>query len=109
MFNKTQADKALHQLKEELLIHFGHQTKVYLFGSVARGNFDSQSDIDILVIIDQKVTNSLEEKIFHLAYPIELEHNVVFGIIVYSKTFWYSPTASVIPLKKSIDKEGIPL
>lgn len=107
MLNKIQINKALQKLKELLIDRFGQDTEIYLFGSVARGEFEPLSDIDIMVLLNRDVNNELEEEVFEMAYPIELECNVVFGIVIYSKKFWYSPLTEAMPLKKSIDNEGV--
>ena len=44
------------------------------------------------------LTYSLEEEIFNIAYDIELEYDVIFGIIVYSSNFWFSQKANTMPL-----------
>lgn len=43
----------------------------------------------------------LEEVIFSIAY--ELEHGVVFGILVESKVFWDSDLAHAMPIHWNID------
>lgn len=67
------------------------------------------SDIDILVLVPGEVNNSIEEEIFGLAYDVELEFNVIFGIVVYSKSFWNSQVASYMPLCRNIKNEGVAL
>lgn len=98
---------AITALKNKLLEKFGASIEVYLFGSAARGDAKQGSDIDVLVLFPGKVNNALEEEIFGLAFEVELKHNVVFGIVVRSKSFWNSGRASVIPLYQNIQKEGI--
>lgn len=104
---KEKIQPAVQALKEKLIQRFGAETEVYLFGSVARGDAQKDSDIDILVLISGNVNNALREEIFDLAFDVELDYNVVFGIIVRSKTFWNSSLASVMPLHQNIQKEGI--
>lgn len=104
---KEKIQPAIHALKEKLIQRFGAETEVYLFGSVARGDARQDSDIDILVLIVGNVNNALREEIFDLAFDVELDYNVVFGIIVRPKDYWHSKKAAVVPLHKSIQKEGI--
>lgn len=99
--------EAVLELKKTLIQNFGTDTELHLFGSVARGDYGTLSDIDILVLVPRDVTNSLEEVIFNLAYAIELKFNVVFGIIVYSIKFWESPQGMCMPLYQSIRNDGI--
>jgi predicted nucleotidyltransferase len=80
---------------------------IILYGSKARGEDEEFSDIDILVLLDEVVNNSLEEEIFSTAFQLELEYDVIFGIIVYSKNFWDSKLGREIPLHWNVDKEGI--
>lgn len=102
-------EEAISELKRRLINRFGSETETYLFGSVARGDYGPLSDIDILVLVPGEVNNSLEEEVFGLAYDIELEFNVVFGIVVYSKRFWNSKVASYMPLYINIKREGVAL
>lgn len=103
---KESIEKAVCKLKRKINEEFGKETEVYLFGSVARRDYETDSDIDILVLVPVVLNNSIEEDIFNLAYDIELEYDVVFGIIVYSKEFWHSNLGSTMPLYESIQKEG---
>ena len=100
---------ALFELKKKLQEKFGEKAKVYLFGSYARRENTEYSDIDVLVLLDDKVNTSKEVEIFDIAYKIELEYDVVFGIIVYSKFHWESIKHLQSPLYTNIKKEGIPL
>jgi predicted nucleotidyltransferase len=95
---KENIQKALEALKVKISKQFGPQSQLYLFGSVARGEYASGSDIDIMVILPCKLSNAIEEQVFELAYDIELQYDVVFGIVVYSLDFWLSPVAEYIPL-----------
>jgi predicted nucleotidyltransferase len=100
-------NNAVTDLKNALLRRFGDDVAIILFGSAARGTCDDESDIDVLVLVPEKVDTSTEEEIFSIAYNIELDCDVVFGIIVYSKDFWNSGLAGVMPLHTNIEHEGI--
>ncbi|MCD4786439.1 MAG: nucleotidyltransferase domain-containing protein [Candidatus Eremiobacteraeota bacterium] len=101
--------KALDELKLNLVRRFGQEAELYLFGSVARGDYEEYSDIDVLVLIPGKVNTSIEEEIFDEAYEIELKHDVIFGVIVCSNDFWNSERAHVMPLYINIQKESVKL
>jgi len=107
---KTQnIQNAIRILRERLIKRFGKGLKIYLFGSIARGDYDADSDIDVLVLLPFESNHSVEEEIFDIAYDIELDYDVVFGIIVYSLDFWISHKARAMPLYKIVDSEGIPV
>jgi predicted nucleotidyltransferase len=105
--NISNIKPSVEHLKKKLVNVFGTETRVIIFGSAARGDCDKESDIDILVLLACETDIRVEEKVFSLAYEIELEFDVVFGIIVYSVNFWNTGTAYVMPLYKNIAIEGI--
>ena len=77
-----------------------------LFGSKARGDDDKWSDIDLLVILRQKVNTAIEEQIYDMAYDLELAYDVVFGIIVFDKEYW-DGIGRYISLRSCIERDGI--
>ena len=105
--NQTQIRKAIQALKQGLVHRFGTDVELRIFGSVARGDYHEYSDIDILVVLPVKVDNAIEEQVFDMAYDIELEYGLVIGTIVYSRDFWHSDRAAVMPLYKNIQREGL--
>lgn len=98
---------AVNTLKNRIIAVFGASSEVRLFGSVARRDFSAESDIDILVLLPYPVTVDIEEQIFDMAFDIELEQSVVFGIIVHSKTEWDTSHLTLMPLHQSIQREGV--
>lgn len=82
-------------------------TLIILYGSKARGDFEDESDIDLLFLVNSQVTSKLEEEIFDLSYDFELKYDVVFGEIVENKDFWNSPLANAMPLHWNIDRNGV--
>jgi len=98
---------ALIEFKEKINSHFSVPCEMVLFGSTARNEVREYSDIDILVLLPLKITNSIEEKVIHMALDIELKYDLIFGIIVYEKSFWNSNQAIVMPLHKNISNDGI--
>ncbi len=57
--------------------------------------------------IDGEIDTELEKQILDIAYDVELEFDVVFGVMVESKDFWNSSLAKIIPLHRNIDKQGV--
>jgi predicted nucleotidyltransferase len=104
---KENIKRSLYELKKVLTKRFGSEIELYLFGSVARNDYHPESDIDILVLLPGKVDTSLEEEVFDLAYDVELEYDVVFGIVVHSKEFWASEKAAVMPFHQNLQRESL--
>ncbi len=83
--------------------------EAYLFGSRARGDSKSNSDWDILILINEsKVTNDIEDKFRNDLYDIELDSGQVISAFVYPKDYWQN-TLIYSPMFNSIKKEGIRL
>lgn len=78
--------RAIEVLAQTLRDHYGAALHgVVVFGSVARGSASDQSDVDILVILDQGSKHCdwrTEREIRSLVYPIELDEDVVFDLKV---------------------------
>ena len=100
--------QAVRELKRILDRKFP-EAEIILYGSKAREENIVFSDIDVLILINDEVNNSLREEIYSISYDIELEHNVVFGILVESKKFWNSSIAKAMSIHENIEKDGIPV
>ena len=105
--NKELAHKAVHKLKKRITAQLGYPVKVMLFGSVARGDFGPESDIDVLILLDGPLTREREEKVMRQAFEIELEDDVVFGLLIESNDDWQTPLWRAMPIHQVIDEEGV--
>lgn len=59
-----------------------HIKKAILYGSYARGDFDKDSDIDIMILVDLDDFKTCEDKIIDLTYDFNLEHGVEIKPVV---------------------------
>ena len=107
ILTKNQADIAVKKLKEKLVLRFGNKVQLFLFGSVARGDFYAESDIDILVLFDGDITQAVEKQIVGAAFNVELDDDVVFGLMIESMNDWRTPLFQAMPIHKVIDQEGV--
>ena len=83
--------------------------QIILFGSKARNTESSESDWDILVLLNKpKVTFKDEQKVRHKLFEVELEVGEPISTFVYSLTDW-NTRMSVTPLYNNIKREGITL
>ena len=103
---KENEKKALMELKKRLLERFP-DVKIILYGSKARGDSGRESDIDVLIILKNRVDDSLREEVFSMSFKIELKYDVIFGMLVESEGFWNSSLGKAMPIYWNIDREGI--
>ncbi len=94
---KKVADNLKKELREQIM-------DIILFGSRARGDFQSESDYDILVLVSKK-TKELRDKIDEIVWEIAWEHNVVITAFTYEKSRFENDRFE--PLFMNIQKEGV--
>ncbi|MCF8232610.1 MAG: nucleotidyltransferase domain-containing protein [Bacteroidales bacterium] len=84
------------------------QAEVILYGSRARGDEHTDSDWDILIIVDYVVDASIEDKFRDVLYDLELETEESLSVFVFSKEEWHSKQR-ITPFYENVNKEGITL
>lgn len=83
--------------------------KVILYGSEARGDSSENSDIDILILIDQEqIPLKLKNQIIDAVYDIELESGVLISPIIYTAKQWENRPYKT-PFYINVLNEGIEL
>lgn len=81
--------------------------EIILYGSYARGDYQADSDIDILILIDKStVTREDENKIAHRLYDLELNTQQVISPLIRTKKNWHEKYPNTA-LFVNINKEGI--
>lgn len=82
--------------------------KVILYGSYARGNFNKNSDIDIMILTDmnddeiKKYRNIIRE----IACNIELENDIIISPLL-RNIEKYNDRIDIIPFYNNVQKEGV--
>jgi len=74
-------EKALNEFIERLKAQFSEKIeKIVLFGSYARGDYDEESDIDVLIVGELSLNDILD-----LIFEIMLKYGVLINAITESK------------------------
>ena len=81
--------------------------QIVLFGSQARGQAEPESDLDLLVLLDEKATFAKKRMIQDTLYEIGLAEDIVISTIVRSCDAWNSPISQAMPLYRVIQEEGL--
>ncbi|MDO4343801.1 MAG: nucleotidyltransferase domain-containing protein [Eubacteriales bacterium] len=103
--------------RQELLLKFAQSVKQILgeslcrlivYGSYARGDYNEYSDIDIMILttLSDKEIEKAEDKIFDLAYDMELDYGVHLSPIVQNEAhfrYWLG----AYPFYDNVEKEGV--
>lgn len=98
--------QALERAAEILRARFPVQ-RLVLFGSKARGDDHTESDIDLLVLTTRSVAPAEKAQMTDALYPIELEHGIVISKWVVTAEEWDSGVSQALPIRKEIEREGV--
>lgn len=94
-------EQALELIKEDIY-------KIYLYGSYARGDFTSESDIDIMIILNcsgEKV-RSYRKAISIMASRIGLKNDIEVSLLLRDRES-FEDGQSVLPFYRNIVNEGV--
>ncbi len=89
-----------------------HLKQIILYGSYARGDFNSNSDIDIMILVDleDKELEKKSDEIVEMAYDIEANNDFLIHLSplvknIDSFNYWLD----TIPFYMNVKREGVPL
>ncbi|MEX0569608.1 MAG: nucleotidyltransferase domain-containing protein [Candidatus Njordarchaeota archaeon] len=96
----------VRHVKRHLLKQYGDKIReIILYGSHARGNATKDSDIDLLVLIDDSVNPSdIRKSLSDLLFDILLEEGELISVLVLPESFFKN---SNYPFVLNVKKEGI--
>jgi len=81
--------------------------KIILFGSRARGDAEPYSDMDVLVVLDQKLSEHDSAYVSDCAWEAGFDEGIVVVPVVYSRDEWEeSPERSSL-LAIAVKREGV--
>jgi len=99
--------QAIDELKKRLLSHFAI-IEMKIFGSKARGDSTPDSDIDLMIKLDER-DYKVESEIFSIIYDINLEYDVFICPFFISQKQIIDGPLSESPIYKAIEREGLSL
>jgi len=78
-----------------------------LYGSYARGENTTNSDIDLLILLDkEKISITDENKIKYPLYDLEFDIGKIISPLVLSKKDW-EQKHNITPFYENINREGV--
>lgn len=85
-------------------------TAIKLFGSYARGDYDDESDIDIMILADisPEERNQIRDAIFDFTYELNLQYDVLLSITIQDAEN-YMRYKDSYPFFRNIEREGVDL
>jgi predicted nucleotidyltransferase len=96
---------ALAELKDALRRSF-RLVELRLFGSKARGDACPESDMDVLVVLED-YDWELKKAVYDLCYDIGMEHGILIAPILRSRAEYESPLRRATPFHQAVMREGV--
>lgn len=96
-------DYTLNKITEEIVNKF-KPNKVILFGSIAKGTYNSNSDIDLCIVKDASNKRELITKIY-----TEIDCEIPFDILIYTNKEWLKNINDHSSFAYKINKTGVVL
>jgi predicted nucleotidyltransferase len=103
---KTIERQILETFKSSLLKRLAVH-KIILFGSRARGDAEPYSDMDVLVVLDQKLAEHDSAYISDCAWESGFDKGIVVVPVVYSRDEWEKSPERYSLLAIAVEKEGV--
>ncbi len=92
----------LRELKRKLETTAGN-LKMFVFGSYARGDFSSESDIDLLIVVPNELSQTNIDKIRSTIDEFAERYRVFLAPIIITEDEFINK----IPLRLKIEEEGV--
>lgn len=82
--------------------------KVILYGSYARGDFDEDSDLDVMVLtsLAEDEIKPIEYKLYDVSFEFLMEYGVDISVIVKNEEH-FKYCLGALPFYDNIEKEGV--
>lgn len=109
MCTTTTLNLLLEEAQSNLSKVFGSKLlSVVLYGSYARGDYNDESDIDVMALVDMNRDdlNKYRRCVSEMANDIDLKYDVLLSIKLQDKIS-FEKYGHSIPLYKNVVKEGV--
>ena len=97
-------------LQEIRKIYGTHLKKVILYGSYARGDYNDQSDIDIMLLVDLTAAemDAYADQLSELGFEYNVDYDIWMMPVVKNKQH-FEKWAEVYPFYANVQREGVTL
>lgn len=100
---------ALTELLRLLQQRFGNRLRdVMLYGSKARGDFQPNSDVDVLVLLDHPSATDLRDA-GGLGFDVWLATGVFLSLHIVDSAYWVAPAGEASLFARNVMRDGLSL
>jgi len=83
--------------------------RIVLYGSVAWGRPDDESDVDLLIVLKDPPDHDIEDQISRVIFEINLEYETNLSELIVDRDTWERGVLSGMPIHEEIENRGIRL
>lgn len=109
MCNKNTLDTILKETHNGLKKIFGDNLdNIIIYGSYARGDYDDESDIDVLALVnlEKSELSKYRRTVSEFANDIDLKYDVLLSVKLQDK-FTFEKYSSALPYYMNVLREGV--
>lgn len=109
MCTKNQLDEIISKITEFSKEIFGDKFQnIILYGSYARGDYDDESDIDIMIMVDMSREELVKYRhiINNFCAELDLQYSVLLASKLQSKPF-FDQWKNALPFYQNVIKDGV--
>lgn len=99
----------IYQFSQQLKIILGnHLSKVIVYGSYARGDYQAYSDVDVMILVDltEEEIKKIENEIYDLAFDIEMSSGIDISPVIKNEQ-QYEYWVDTLPFYRNVREEGV--
>jgi len=86
-----------------------HVDQVIVFGSRARGDAGPESDLDVLVVTEESITDDVFSFLSDCAWESSFGSGIVLTPVAYSRSEWQEGPERSGLLAQAVRREGVPV
>lgn len=95
-------ERLKHVLEQRVNLH-----QIILFGSRARGDFNAESDMDVLVVVDTPVTPEIRAAVSECTWQVGFDAGIMIAAVLFSRKEWEEGPEHYSPLAESVRADGV--
>ena len=99
----------MYQFTQQMRRIFGvHLSKVIVYGSYARGDYQKNSDVDVMILVDltEEEIKKRENAVYDIAFDIEMSTGIDISPVIKSEE-QYEYWVDVLPYYRNVREEGV--
>ena len=105
--NNKKINSLLSEIERKIKKLFGSKVvKIILFGSYARGDYNSDSDVDIFVLVNDEDLRKYRKERIKIITEFLTHHDILLSIRIINN-FQFLDYKNILPFYKNVVSEGI--